>query len=758
MQTTTNADSEDFLRKKWNSIQAGLDKIYESSSEKVSFDSYMNIYTEVYMYCTSKECDWSSGSYSSFELYSCLEVFLQELVTGRISPSLRSVSDAGVFLQRHASLWSHYKRFALIVDRLFQYLNQYLIVREEEFGKQLLPINTLVLRSWNAFLAVPLMDRLRGSLEEFLYWNRSKKNVNSEFNASVSSLVESLWPFQFDPKLEDSVSVLSFDLTCESFYLMNVEAYFLNTFSSVSRDDFLPFFIACIEEEEKTIREYFHPGVLKELLEKLYAISIVKSVSLLISLFQEMLKGYRLMELSQLYLLVSRVPKLIEQFEAPFEATCKEEILSQISALSDQLRLETQDVGLVFVRNLIEQYNKYRINLVNNILNQEYAITGACFKVFKAILNQNALFPSSSVAAEYLAHYADSLLKSQQSVEDSSAFHSAVHSFAAIFEFLENKDRFLEIYVLNLTQRLISHSGGNDDHEQLMVSRIRDICGFEFTSKLQKLLTDNAESKRLSEHYASKRLTPQDCSFQVLCSGSWPKEEKPGDCLIFPEQIAREIAAFETFYLQSMQSRKVQWLPHRGSVKVLYNLALGDAVELVLSFYQAAILLQFGEDLPLGVSFSQLQSTSKFSVELIVSVLCAFLQAKILLANNVVSMDLPISFTRGVFFLNQHFIPSVANQPINLFGETTPAETPVQEKPAKSVEQDRLLLIQSAIMRFMKASAQNEQSSIQILQELSFSLRFSFVPTTDEVKKCLDTLAQREFLQLQPSGSYLYLP
>jgi len=54
-------------------------------------------------------------------------------------------------------------------------------------------------------------------------------------------------------------------------------------------------------------------------------------------------------------------------------------------------------------------------------------------------------------------------------------------------------------------------------------------CGFEYTSKLQRMFQDIGVSKDLNERFRThlSNTTPLDIDFsiQVLCSGSWPFQQ-----------------------------------------------------------------------------------------------------------------------------------------------------------------------------------------------------------------------------------------
>jgi cullin 1 len=58
-----------------------------------------------------------------------------------------------------------------------------------------------------------------------------------------------------------------------------------------------------------------------------------------------------------------------------------------------------------------------------------------------------------------------------------------------IFKFINDKDVFQKFYQKKLSTRLVNGTSASDDSESSMISKLKEICGFEYTSKLQKMFT-----------------------------------------------------------------------------------------------------------------------------------------------------------------------------------------------------------------------------------------------------------------------------
>jgi cullin 1 len=69
-----------------------------------------------------------------------------------------------------------------------------------------------------------------------------------------------------------------------------------------------------------------------------------------------------------------------------------------------------------------------------------------------------------------------------------------------IFKFIDDKDVFQKFYQKKLSMRLIQGTSASDDSESSMISKLKEICGFDYTSKLSKMFTGKS---RFSPHRQS---------------------------------------------------------------------------------------------------------------------------------------------------------------------------------------------------------------------------------------------------------------
>ena len=148
-------------------------------------------------------------------------------------------------------------------------------------------------------------------------------------------------------------------------------------------------------------------------------------------------------------------------------------------------------------------------------------------------INNNAvtkMASQSSKSPELLAKYISVLLQKSSKNPEEAELEDTLNQCMIVFKYIEDKDVFQKFYSKMLAKRLVQHMSASDDAEASMISKLKQACGFEYTSKLQRMFQDIGVSKDLNENF-KKHLANSgdpldiDFSIQVLSSGSWPFQQ-----------------------------------------------------------------------------------------------------------------------------------------------------------------------------------------------------------------------------------------
>jgi cullin 2 len=133
--------------------------------------------------------------------------------------------------------------------------------------------------------------------------------------------------------------------------------------------------------------------------------------------------------------------------------------------------------------------------------------------------------------------------------------------------------------------------------EEVMINKLKQACGYEFTNKLHRMYTDVGISLDLNNKF-NQHLKDQNnelninLSIKILQAGAWPLGPQTTLPFSVPQEFEKPIRDFEAFYNSKFSGRKLTWLHHlcHGELKV----SLPKKSYLVtMQTYQMAMLLLF---------------------------------------------------------------------------------------------------------------------------------------------------------------------
>ncbi|KAA3456151.1 cullin-1-like [Gossypium australe] len=536
----------------------------------------------------------------------------------------------------------------------------------------------------------------------------------------------------------------------EATMLKDTAAYYSRKAANWIVDDSCPDYMLkseeCLKCEKDRVSHYLHSSSEPKLLEKVqHELLSVWETRLLDkehSGCHALLRDDKVDDLSRMFRLFSKIPRGLDPISSIFKQHVTAEGTALVKQAEDAASTKKADkkdvVGMqeqVFVRKVIELHDKY-LAYVNDCFQNHTLFHKALKEAFEVFCNKGVVGSSS---AELLATFCDNILKKGGSEKLSDeAIEETLEKVVKLLAYISDKDLFAEFYRKKLARRLLFDKSANDDHERSILTKLKQQCGGQFTSKMEGMVTDLTlarENQASFEEYLSNNPNANpgiDLTVTVLTTGFWPSY-KSFD-LNLPAEMVKCVEVFRDFYQTKTKHRKLTWIYSLGTCNLIGKFE-PKTMELIVTTYQASALLLFNSSDRLSYSeiMTQLNLTDDDVIRLLHSLSCA--KYKIL---NKEPSTKTISPTDH-FEFNSKFTDKMRRIKIPL--------PPVDEKKKviEDVDKDRRYAIDASIVRIMKS--RKVLGHQQLVLECVEQLGRMFKPDFKAIKKRIEDLITRDYLE-----------
>ncbi|XP_019617462.1 PREDICTED: cullin-1 isoform X1 [Branchiostoma belcheri] len=736
----------------WDDLKAGIEQVYRRQT--MAKPRYMELYTHVYNYCTSVH--QSQGRVSSakskkggqptggaqfvgLELYRRLKEFLKNYLINLLKDGV-DLMDEDV-LHFYTKQWEDYQFSSKVLNGVCAYLNRHWVRREcDEGRKGIYEIYSLALVIWREHLFKPLNKQVTNAVLKLIERERNGETINTRLISGVIQCYVELG-LNEDDLLAKGPTLTVYKDSFENHFLSDTERFYTSESSDFLRQNPVTEYMKKAEqrlqEEQRRVQVYLHESTHDELAKKCEHVLIEKHLEIFHAEFQNLLDADKNEDLGRMYSLVSRIHDGLGELRNLLEQHIHNQGLAAIEKCGETAVNDPK----VYVQTILEVHKKYNA-LVLTAFNNDSGFVASLDKACGRFINNNAvtrMAQSSSKSPELLARYCDSLLKKSSKNPEEAELEDTLNQVMIVFKYIEDKDVFQKFYAKMLAKRLVQHNSASDDAEASMISKLKQACGFEYTSKLQRMFQDIGVSKDLNEQFKKhleKSGEPLDVDFsiQVLSSGSWPFQQ--GASFTLPSELERSFQRFTTFYSSQHSGRKLMWLYHMSKGELVTN-CFKNRYTLQASTFQMSVLLQFNQ--ADSYTVQQLHEHTQLKMDILQQVLAILLKAKLLVSEDQeeeLKSESVVSLFLG--YKNKKLRVNI-NVPMKT------EQKQEQETTHKHIEEDRKLLIQAAIVRIMKMRKVLKHQ--QLLGEVLTQLSSRFKPRVPVIKKCIDILIEKEYLE-----------
>ncbi|XP_057586578.1 cullin-1-like isoform X2 [Hippopotamus amphibius kiboko] len=740
----------------WDDLRAGIQQVYARQSMTKS--RYMELYTHVYNYCTSVHQSIQAQAAGippsktkkrqvleeiqkvRSELYKELKEFLNNyLDLFKDGEDLMAESVLKFYTQQ----WEDYQFSSKVLNGICAYLNRYWGLSKYYKGqKGIYAIYSLALVTWRDCLFGPLNKQVTNAVLKLIEKERNGETINSRL---ISGAVQSYMELGLN---EDDAFAMSPTLTVykesfESQFLADTERFYIRESTEFLQQNPVTEYMKKAKSrllEEQWRVQYLHESTQEELARKCKQVLIEKHLEVFHVEFQNLLDADKNEDLGCMYNLVSRIQDGLGELKKLLETHIYNKCLAAIEKCGEAALNDPK----IYIQSVLDVHKKYN-TLVMLVFNNDAGFVAALDKACSHFINNSAVTEmpqSSSKFPELLAEYCDSLLKKRSKNPEEAELEDTLNQVMAVFKYIEEKDVFQKFYTRMQAKRLVHHNSASDDAETSMISKLKQACGFEYTSKLQRLFQDIGVSKDLNEQFKKHRTNSEplnsDFSIQVLSSGSWPFQQSCTFAL--PSELEPSYRCFTAFYASRHSGRKLTWLYQLSEGELVTN-CFKNGYTLQASTFQMAILLQYNTEDTCAVQ--QLMDSTQIKMDILAQVLQILLKLKLLVLEdenaNVNEVELkPDTLIKLYLGYKNKKLRVNINVPLKM------EQKQEQETTHRNIQEDRKLLIQAAIVRIMKMRKVLKHQ--HLLGEVLTQLSSRFKPRVPVIKKCIDILIEKEYL------------
>ncbi|XP_067863749.1 cullin-2 isoform X1 [Heptranchias perlo] len=690
-------------------------------------------------------------------LYTETKIFLENHVQHLYKKVLDSEEK---ILTMYHKYWEEYSKGADYMDCLYRYLNTQFIKKNKlteadlQYGyggvdiiEPLMEIGELALDMWKKLMIEPLQTILIRMLLREIKNDRCGENPNQKvIHGVINSFVhveqyKKKFPLKFYQDL------------FEGPFLTETGEYYKQEASNLLQESncsqYMEKVLARLKDEEVRCRKYLHPSSYAKVIHECQQRMVADHLQFLHGECQNIIKQERRegekYDMANIYTLLRAVSNGLPHMIQELQNHIHDEGLRSISNLSQE-NMPTQ-----FVESVLEVHSKF-LQLISTVLNGDQHFMSALDKALTSVVNYRE--PKSACKApELLAKYCDNLLKKSAKGMTENEVEDKLTSFITVFKYIDDKDVFQKFYARMLAKRLIHGLSMSMDSEEAMINKLKQACGYEFTSKLHRMYTDMNVSADLNNKFTATFLRQQDTvidlgiSFQiyVLQAGAWPLTQAPSSTFAIPQELEKSVQMFELFYNQHFSGRKLTWLHYlcTGEVKMNY---LSKPYVAMVTTYQMAVLLAFNNSEI--VSYKELQDSTQMNEKELTKTIKSLLDVKMINHDsNKEDVDLD-----SVFSLNMGFSSKRTKFKITTsMQKDTPQE---MEQTRSAVDEDRKMYLQAAIVRIMKARKVLRHNAL--IQEVISQSRARFNPSISMIKKCIEVLIDKQYIERSQTSADEY--
>lgn len=707
-----------YADKTWKILEHAIHEIYNHNASGLSFEElYRNAYNMV--------------------LHKYGEKLYAGLVTTmawHLKEMSRSIEAAqgGLFLEELNRKWADHNKALQMIRDILMYMDRTFVPSSHK-----IPVHELGLNLWreNIVRSSKIQTRLVSTLLELIQKERTGEVINRGLMRNITKMLMDLG---------------------SSVYQEDFEKPFLDVSASFYSGESQQFIECCdcgeylnkaerrLNEEMERVSQYLDAKTESKITHVVETEMIANHMQRLVHMdnsgLVNMLVDDKYDDLSRMYNLFRRVPDGL--------STIREVMTSHLRETGKQLVTDPDKLRdpVDFVQRLLNEKDKHD-KIISAAFNNDKTFQNALNSSFEYFINLNNRSP------EFISLYVDDKLRKGLKGVSEEDVEIVLDKVMMLFRYLQEKDVFEKYYKQHLAKRLLSGKTVSDDAERSLIVKLKTECGYQFTSKLEGMFTDMKTSQdTMQGFYASQSASDfadgPSLAVQVLTTGSWPTQ--PIAPCNLPPEILGVCERFRTFYLGTHTGRRLTWQTNMGTADLKATFGKNQKHELNVSTYQMCILMLFNSSDRL--TYKEIEQATEIPASDLKRCLqsLACVKGKNVLGKDPMSKDIAED---DAFMVNDKFSSKFFKVKIGTVVAQKESE-PEKQETRQRVEEDRKPQIEAAIVRIMKSRRVLDHNNI--VAEVTKQLQSRFLPNPVVIKKRIESLIEREFLERDKADRKLY--
>lgn len=705
---------EEYANRTWQTLHEAIREIHRQNASGLSFEE---LYRNAYNMVLHKFGD---------KLYNGLS----DTITRHLQAVAGQVADSNdeLFLPELKDKWDKHKLSSIMIRDILMYMDRTYVVAQKKtpvYERGLQIFRDEVCRN------ARIKDRLLHMLLDLVQRERTGEMIERGLLKTITSMLVELGRDVYARDFESPFLSAS-----ATFYQAESQEYIAQN----SAADYIKKAEQRLQEEADRVAHYLDAATEAKIREVAERELIGRHMRTIAEMEHSgvvaMIEDNKLDDLKRAYELFKRVTQPTSGLTVIREIMAAHVRARGTELVSDE---ERNRDPVAYVTGLLALRDKYEA-VIKEAFSDDKQFKNALNKAFEHFVNLNSHSP------EFISLFVDEQLRKGMKTTSEEEVEGTLDKVVMLFRYLHEKDVFEKYYKQHLAKRLLGQRSVSDDAERQMITKLKTECGYQYTSKLEGMFTDMKISADTQEVFldnlrkdngGSSKVDGIELSVHVLTTGFWPTQL--GTKCILPPQIVRCCETFKAHYLRQYSGRRLQWQANMGSADLKATFG-SRRYEINVSTYLMCILLQFNDcD---SKSYADIaQATEIPSPELkraLQSLACAKFK---ILNKEPKGRDVDDG---DVFEYNGDFSAKHLRFKVGTVTASKENDVEKQETRAK-VDEDRKPQIDAALVRVMKSRKEMEHNSL--IAEVTSQLQSRFMPHPNVIKKRIESLIEREFLE-----------